>query len=56
MAPAFGARIGKHISPVFGVYGQFMTGKLKGFNDDKDLEFETDLKYDMMVRSNHEFK
>jgi len=49
IAPAFGARIGKHISPVFGVYGQFMTGKLKGFDDDKDLEFETDLKYDMML-------
>jgi len=49
MAPAFGARLGKHISPVFGMYGQFMTGKLKGFNDDKDLEFETDIKYDMML-------
>jgi tetratricopeptide (TPR) repeat protein len=49
IAPSFGARLGKHISPVFGVYGQFMTGKLQGFNEDKDLEFETDLSYDMML-------
>lgn len=43
IAPAFGLRLGKHISPVFGVYGSYMTGKLKGFNDERDLIFETDL-------------
>jgi len=49
IAPAFGARLGKHISPVFGIYGSIMTGKLKGFNEDRDLEFETDLKYDAIL-------
>ena len=49
IAPAFGLRLGKHISPVFGVYGQYMTGKLKGFNDDKDLSFETELWADGMI-------
>ncbi|MEZ5196114.1 MAG: hypothetical protein R2764_06855 [Bacteroidales bacterium] len=49
ISPSFGLRLGKHISPVFGIYGQYMTGKLKGFNDDRDLNFETDLWADGML-------
>ncbi|MCB0806378.1 MAG: outer membrane beta-barrel protein [Bacteroidales bacterium] len=49
IAPSFGARLGKHISPVFGIYGSFMTGKLQGFNDDRQLEFETDINYDAIL-------
>jgi tetratricopeptide (TPR) repeat protein len=41
----FGARIGKHISPVFGIYGAFMRGPLEGRSgvDTKNLTFKTSL-------------
>jgi tetratricopeptide (TPR) repeat protein len=39
-----GLRLGKHISPVFGIYGSFFTGGLKGISgeDTKNLRYETD--------------
>ncbi len=39
-----GARLGKHISPVFGIYGSFFTGGLQGQSgiDTKNLRYETD--------------
>ncbi len=49
IAPAFGLRLGKHVSPVFGIYGSYMTGKLKGFNDKRDLRFETNLWNDVIL-------
>ena len=37
-------RLGKHISPVFGIYGSFFTGGLKGTSgqDTKNMRYETD--------------
>lgn len=39
-----GLRLGKHISPVFGIYGSYFTGGLKGQSgkDTKNLRYETD--------------
>ncbi len=44
----FGLRVGWHISPVFGVYSSLITGNLKGRSgvDNKNLAFDTDLRYD----------
>ncbi|MCD4666021.1 MAG: porin family protein, partial [Bacteroidales bacterium] len=46
-----GLRLGKHISPVFGIYGSLITGNLKGRSgvDNKNLAFETDLHYDAIL-------
>ncbi|RLD57092.1 MAG: hypothetical protein DRJ05_10285, partial [Bacteroidetes bacterium] len=40
-----GLRLGKHVSPVFGIYGSFLAGNLKGTSgeDNKDVFFETSL-------------
>jgi Flp pilus assembly protein TadD len=45
IAPGGGLRLGKHISPVFGIYGAFNAAQLKGESgkDTKNLEFETSL-------------
>lgn len=45
MGFAGGLRLGKHISPVFGVYGAILLGNLKGESgeDTKNLYFETSL-------------
>jgi hypothetical protein len=45
MGFAGGLRIGKHISPVFGIYGQIMKGPLRGKSgvDTKHLKFKTTL-------------
>lgn len=45
ISPGGGLRLGKHISPVFGVYGAFSMANLKGESgkDTKNLEFETSL-------------
>ncbi|MCD4683012.1 MAG: porin family protein, partial [Bacteroidales bacterium] len=47
----FGLRIGKHISPVFGLYGSVITGQLKGRSgvDTKNLAFETDITIDAIL-------
>ncbi|MEZ5147445.1 MAG: outer membrane beta-barrel protein [Bacteroidales bacterium] len=41
----YGARLGKHISPVFGLYGSFIHAPLQGISgqDTKNLYFETNL-------------
>jgi tetratricopeptide (TPR) repeat protein len=41
----FGARLGKHISPVFGIYGAVISAPLKGQSgvDTKNMYFETSL-------------
>jgi len=41
----FGVRLGKHISPVFGIYGSFNKADLRGISgkDTKNLYFETEL-------------
>ena len=41
----FGARLGKHISPVFGIYGSYIYAPLSGVSgkDTKNLYFETKL-------------
>jgi tetratricopeptide (TPR) repeat protein len=45
MGFGFGARLGKHISPVFGIYGSFTKADLRGISgkDTKNLFFETEL-------------
>ena len=45
MAFMGGLRLGKHISPVFGLFGAFNMGKLKGESgvDTKNMYFETDM-------------
>jgi len=45
MGYAGGLRLGKHISPVFGVYGTIVLGQLKGESgeDTKNMYFETDM-------------
>jgi tetratricopeptide (TPR) repeat protein len=46
----FGLRLGKHISPVFGIYGAYILAPLKGQSgvDSKNMYFETSLT-DMMI-------
>jgi len=46
MAFMGGLRLGKHISPVFGIFGAFNIGQLKGESgvDTKNMYFETDMK------------
>ena len=41
ISPAFGLKIGKYISPVFGIHGSFLYGSLQGYNEDRQLSFET---------------
>ena len=45
MSLGFGLRLGKHLSPVFGLYGSFIKAPLKGTSgvDTKNMYFETDL-------------
>jgi hypothetical protein len=39
----FGARLGKYIGPVFTVHFQFLMSDFKGFNDNDDLKFSSNL-------------
>lgn len=41
----FGARLGKHISPVFGLYGSYINASLQGISgkDTKNMNFNTDI-------------
>jgi tetratricopeptide (TPR) repeat protein len=39
----FGARLGKHISPVFTIYGSLINAPLKGYRERRDLRFESEL-------------
>ncbi|MCF8379145.1 MAG: hypothetical protein K9H49_06180 [Bacteroidales bacterium] len=52
----YGARLGKHISPVFGAYLSFIKAPLKGISgkDTKNLYFETDLT-DMILGTTFSF-
>ncbi|MCD4746322.1 MAG: outer membrane beta-barrel protein [Bacteroidales bacterium] len=43
MAFGFGGRLGKHISPVFTIYGSLISAPLKGIRESRDLKFEAKL-------------
>ena len=41
LEPGFGIRAGRNISTIFGIYLQGITGKFKGSNESRNLEFNT---------------